>query len=200
MQDVPIKLLPGVPVRAALLGAGPFLSATDPVSEEQHTCALEGGAPLPPFSVRAYDKHGNVCIPSPALTWNVSTQSPAISPNPAVAAPDMSGVATLLNARIARNVTKDADWTVPVSISVAAAPAQGAEGLEEILGSAGAAQNEGKLEGLRLLLAPSTGPHSLGIFVGDDEVPFTDDPETGKRIFNVRPPFSFGVCLWDTVP
>lgn len=182
MQDVAIKLLPGVPVRPVLAADGPFLRGT--VSEEHHASELEGGAPIPAFSVRAYDKYGNVCIPSPALTWSISTESLGISPNPAVASPDMSGVATLLNARVARNVTKDEDWTVPVAISVAATATQTAEGMEEIIKGAG--DEAVKLEGLKLLLAPSTGPHSLSMYVGDTDVAFEVNPETGKRVFNVR--------------
>ena len=184
VQDIAIKLLPGVPVRPVLAGDGPFLAVA--ACDEQHASALEGGAPVPAFSVRAYDQFGNVCIPSPALTWSISTESLGISPNPAVASPDMSGVATLLNARVARNVTKHADWTVPVSISVAATPTQTAEGMEEITRSAEGATV--KLEGLKLLLAPSTGPHNLYICLGDNDVPYQDDPETGKRVFKVRSP------------
>lgn len=182
LQDVAIKLLPGIPVRPALADDGPFLTGT--VCEDHHESALEGGAPVPPFSVRAFDMFGNVCIPSPALTWSIATESPGISPNPAVASPDMSGVATLLNAQVARNVSKDDDWTVPVSISVIATPTETAEGVDDIIQDAGAAAV--KLQGLKLLLAPSTGPHSLSLCVGEQELTFEDNPETGKRVFMVR--------------
>lgn len=182
VQDIAVKLLPGVPVKPVLVGDDPFL--TGPVLEEHHALALEGGVPIPVFSVRAHDKYGNVCIPSPALTWSISTESAGISPNPALASPDTSGVATLLNAQIARNVAKDEDWTVPVCISVTPAATEAAEGMDEIIQAAADAQS--KLEGLKLLLAPSTGPHSLAMCAGDNDIEFEDSPEAGKRVFNVR--------------
>lgn len=184
VQEVPLKLLPGVPVKPVLSGDSPFLTGQEACGADG-AAALEPGGPLPAFAVRAHDAFGNLAIPSSSLSWAIEVASPGISPNPAVAAPDMQGIATLLNGTVARGVQKDSDWTCAAAIQVAACAPPAAVGMEAAL-QAAAAQ---PLEGLKLLLAPSTAPASLSLTFQDVELPFDDTVEgaEGKRVFNVRP-------------
>ena len=201
-HSVPVQLLPGPPVRAALCPGHPF---------DAHPAALDAPPPqmfdpgtlLPPFSTTALDTFGNVCVPSPALTWSLEVHSTGLSPSPAAAVPDAAGVATIRNATADRTTEKDAGGGCAVLLR--AVPASHLPGLEAAVAAAiaeaeaaeavavAAQSAEPGPPPLRVLLAPSEVPVELTISMNREDIKYEDVTMDGaiRRVFQV-----LAIRLW----
>lgn len=181
MQSLPLQLLPGPPTRAILQAGHPF-DASLPGTESQEIPSFEPGTAIPPFAIVATDVFGNVCIPSPSLTWSIEVRSVGLSPSPMCLAPDLTAIATFQRVHAAHGAKKDARGGCPVDISLV--PLSQAPGLQIAVESA---KSEAESSTFRILLAPSDVPAELTLQLGGMELPYVDADLDGvtRRVFQV---------------
>jgi hypothetical protein len=161
----------------------------NPFNGGAETPCFEPASPLPAFSASALDALGNVCLPSPALTWAVEVHSEGIAPNPSYAAPDMSGISNVHGIQAARCARKGADGSCAVAVRVAAASQ--VPGLAAAVAAAAdmAVGVEGTVGGgFSVLLAPSDAPMELLASKGSQDMLFDDvvTDKMSRRVFHVR--------------
>jgi hypothetical protein len=188
VQSIPMQLLPGAPTRVSLQAGHPFEESA-PGLETKAVPSFEAGAAIPPFAVLATDAFGNVCVPSPSLTWSIEVHSIGLSPSPMCFAPDLTAATTVQGMHATHGVKKDAKGGCPVNISVV--PVSQALGLQTAVNSA---KPKAESAVFRILLAPSDVPMELTLQFGGTELPYADVDHDGitRRTFQV--------CSLETLP